>query len=72
MNKPKYIKGWNELKEEKSPTHIIEMDESGYCGWITPKVDDGSWKTNTTYQRILFMVVLMNILQKYCKNVALM
>lgn len=44
MNKPKYIKNWNELKEEKSPTHIIEMDESGYCGWITPKIDDGSWK----------------------------
>lgn len=44
LNKPKYIKDWNGLKDVESPTHAIEIDEDGGCGWIIPKVDDGGWK----------------------------
>jgi hypothetical protein len=45
VNSPKYIKDWKELKEEKSPTHILEIDEDSGCGWIRPKVDnEESWE----------------------------
>jgi hypothetical protein len=40
MPDPKYIKDWKELKEEKSPTHILEIElEYGY-GWIRPNADE--------------------------------
>lgn len=39
MDKPKYIKNWQELAGEKSDTHTLEIDEC--CGWINPKNDDG-------------------------------
>ena len=30
---PKLIKNWDELKECKSDTHILEIEDG--CGWIT-------------------------------------
>ena len=45
MDNCKYIKNWEELKDVESPTHIIEIDENGGCGWITAKEDDGTWKS---------------------------
>lgn len=32
-----YIKNWEELKEVKSPTHILEIDLKYGCGWIRTK-----------------------------------
>jgi hypothetical protein len=45
LDNPKYIKNWKELKEEKSPTHTLEIDVDGCNGWIEPnnKVE-GSWE----------------------------
>lgn len=37
----KYIKSWEELSKETSPTHILEIDVEGCNGWIHPKKDDG-------------------------------
>ena len=34
---PKLIKTWDELKECKSDTHILQIDD--YSGWIRPKND---------------------------------
>jgi hypothetical protein len=34
---PKLIKDWDELKDCKSDTHILEIN--GYSGWIHPKKD---------------------------------
>ena len=41
---PKLIRTWEELRECKSPTHILEYDE--YSAWILPKVepDEMSWE----------------------------
>lgn len=40
---PKLIKTWDELKECKSETHILEIEE--YNGWIVPKITtDESWQ----------------------------
>ena len=40
----KYIKSWEELAKEKSPTHILEIDIEGCNGWIRPKNDnEDSW-----------------------------
>lgn len=43
------IRTWDELKEEKSDTHTLEIDE--YSGWIKPKVPDKdtSWIMNNHY-----------------------
>lgn len=44
----KLIRTWDELKEEKSDTHTLEIDE--YSGWIHPKVpDESSWVKNNHY-----------------------
>jgi hypothetical protein len=34
---PKLIKTWKELKECKSDTHVLEIEDC--CGWIRPKKD---------------------------------
>jgi hypothetical protein len=41
---PKYIKDWNELKEEKSETHTLKIDVESGNGWIHKKEgkDDNS------------------------------
>ena len=44
MDSPKYIKDWKELKEEKSPTHVLEIEEDKGCGWIEIKYTDGNYK----------------------------
>ena len=36
---PKLIKTWDELKECKSETHILEIEDC--CGWIHCKLDKG-------------------------------
>jgi hypothetical protein len=36
---PELIKNWDELKDCKSDTHTLEVDDC--CGWIRRKVDDG-------------------------------
>lgn len=33
----KHIETWEELAEEKSPTHILEIDLESCNGWIKPK-----------------------------------
>jgi predicted Zn-ribbon and HTH transcriptional regulator len=45
-NKAKLIKTWDELKEEKSDTHILEIEDC--CGWIRPKVENEKtyWENN--------------------------
>jgi hypothetical protein len=44
LDNPKYIKDWIELKEEKSPTHTLEIDVEHGNGWIVPKgSDEESW-----------------------------
>ena len=41
----KYIESWEELREIKSPTHDLEIDLEGGCGWISPKESDkDSWE----------------------------
>ena len=67
MKEPKYIKDWNELQQEQSPTHIIKMDKSGYCGLMM-----ALGKINVIYQRIISMVALVIITQRNYKNVDLM
>jgi len=45
LNSPKYIKDWKELKEEKSLTHVLDIEIEDGCGWITPKSEDKeNWK----------------------------
>lgn len=45
LDNPKYIKDWKELKEETSPTHILEIDVEGGNGWVEPKnIDKESWE----------------------------
>ena len=47
LSKPKYIKDWEELKEEASPTHILEIEMGDCNGWIRPKNgDEESWEGN--------------------------
>lgn len=41
----KFIKSWEELAKEESPTHILEIDIEGCNGWINPKNgDENSWE----------------------------
>jgi hypothetical protein len=45
VDNPKLIKGWEELKEEKSETHVLEIDLESGNGWIHPKnADENSWE----------------------------
>ena len=39
MNKPKLISTWEELAEETSPTHFLEINIKGCNGMIFPKED---------------------------------
>lgn len=34
------IDNWEELSKVKSDTHVIEIEESGGCGWIWSKADE--------------------------------
>lgn len=45
MSDIKYIKDWGKLKDITSPTHTLEIDVDGGCGWIYPKNGvDNSWE----------------------------
>lgn len=42
--KPKYIRTWEELSEQESPTHILNIDIDGCNGWVIPKDNkEGDW-----------------------------
>lgn len=49
MSEPQLIKNWEELKECKSDTHYLKIEE--YCGWIHSKSneDDYYLSTHTFY-----------------------
>ena len=47
MENPKYIKDWNELKEEKSETYALEIEEDSGYGWISSKEGDDTHYLST-------------------------
>lgn len=47
MENSKYIKDWDELKEEKSETHTLKIDVEGGNGWIHTKGrNENRWGDN--------------------------